>query len=231
MVGAHAAPVRVVARDAEGRSRAARDVSRSSTTRATSRTRARSCGIGFNDAVVDMTDLEKAKKKAPSIVITPSVPGHTVWTYASEVEFRAEKPFDPDTEYTLEIPELTSPAGKKLEGGFKATFKADPIVEVAGKTIYYVPKPGRARPIAMSPSDDSMLGGPQAVTIVYDQPIDLGLAAKLVTITKHAPDAKDGKKQRPDQGPLGAEPSRPPRVRGPEDRSALRAGPAAGARS
>ena len=146
--------------------------------------------LGFNEPVIDMADLKKAKTKAPSIVITPSVPGHTVWSYASEVEFRAEKPFDPDTEYTLELPELTSPSGKKLAGGFKATFKADPIVEVAGKTIYYVPKPGRARPIAMSPSDDSMLGGAQAVTIVYDQPIDLGLAGKLVTVTRPA-DTKD----------------------------------------
>ncbi|MEA2749482.1 MAG: alpha-2-macroglobulin, partial [Myxococcales bacterium] len=146
--------------------------------------------IGFNEPVVDMADVAKAKKKAPNIVITPPVPGHTVWSYASEVEFRAEKPFDPDTEYTLEIPELTSPTGKKLEGGFKATFKADPIVEVAGKTIYYVPKPGRARPIAMSPSDDSLLGGVQAVTIVYDQPIDLGLASKLVTVTKPGKDKK-----------------------------------------
>jgi uncharacterized protein YfaS (alpha-2-macroglobulin family) len=159
--------------------------------------------IGFNEPVVDMVDVAKARKtKAkttpdggpPNIVITPSVPGHTVWSYASEVEFRAEKPFDPDTEYTLEIPELTSPSGKKLEGGFKATFKADPIVEVAGKTIYYVPKPGRARPIAVSPSDASMLGGVQAITIVYDQPIDLGLASKLVTIAKAAPPSKDGKK-------------------------------------
>lgn len=149
--------------------------------------------VSFNDAVVDMADIAKAKAKAPRIVITPAVPGRTVWSYPSEVEFRAEKPFDPDTEYTLEIPELTSPAGKKLEGGFEATFKAEPIVEVAGKTIYYVPKPGRARPIAISPSDGSMLGGVQAVTIVYDQPIDLALAAKLVTITRPAPEPSDGK--------------------------------------
>ena len=162
--------------------------------------------VGFNEPVVDMAAIAKARKtktsaKAdggpPNIVITPSVPGHTVWSYASEVEFRAEKPFDPDTEYTLEIPELTAPSGKKLEGGFKATFKADPIVEVAGKTINYVPKPGRARPIAVSPSDASLLGGVQAITIVYDQPIDLGLASKLVTLSKAAPPSKDGKKGDP----------------------------------
>jgi uncharacterized protein YfaS (alpha-2-macroglobulin family) len=143
--------------------------------------------VAFSEVAIDLGDLKKTKQKAPSIVITPSVPGHTVWSYGSEVEFRAEKPFDPDTEYTLELPELTSPAGKKLAGGFKATFKADPIVEVAGKTISYIPKPGRARPVAMSPSDDSMLGGVQAVTLVYDQPIDLALAAKLVSVKRPAP--------------------------------------------
>jgi uncharacterized protein YfaS (alpha-2-macroglobulin family) len=146
--------------------------------------------LAFNESVIDLGDLKKTKRKAPSIVITPSVPGHTVWSYGSEVEFRAEKPFDPDTEYSLELPELTSPSGKKLAGGFKATFKAEPIVEVAGKTITYIPKPGRARPVAISPSDDSMLGGAQAVTLVYDQPIDLALAAKLVTVKRPAPDGQ-----------------------------------------
>jgi uncharacterized protein YfaS (alpha-2-macroglobulin family) len=140
--------------------------------------------LGFNEAAVEMTDLAAAKKKAPALVITPAVAGRTVWTYGSEVEFRAEKPFDPDVEYTVVMPEVTSPSGKKLEGGFKGTFKAKPIVEVAGKTIYYVPKPGHARPVAMSPSEESLLGGPQVVQIVYDQPVDLGLARRLVSLTK-----------------------------------------------
>ena len=141
--------------------------------------------VWFNEAAVDLA-------KAPKMKVTPAVAGRTVWTYATEVEFRAEKPFDPETEYTIEIPELTSPAGKKLEGGWKATFKADPIVEVAGKTIYYVPKPGRARPIAMSPSEGSLLGGPQEIQIVYDQPIDLGLASRLVSFARPK-DSKDAK--------------------------------------
>ena len=144
--------------------------------------------VWFNEAAVDLAN----KKVAPAILkISPRVAGRTVWTYASEVEFRAEKPFDPDITYTLEMPEMTSPSGKKLEGGFKATFKADPIVEVAGKTIYYVPKPGHARPIAMSPSDEAILGGSQDVTIVYDQPIDLALAGRLITFTRPGKDPKD----------------------------------------
>ncbi len=147
--------------------------------------------VWFNEAAVDMQDVTAAKKKAPAFKITPAVAGRTVWTYGTEAEFRAEKPFDPETKYTIEIPELVSPLGKKLEGGFKATFKALPIVEVAGKTIYYVPKPGRARPIAMSPSESLLLGGPQEVQVVYDQPVDLGLAQRLVVMTKTAPKKAD----------------------------------------
>lgn len=139
--------------------------------------------LWFNEAAVDMAATKSAKHRAPAITITPAVTGRTVWTGDSEVEFRADTPFDPDTQYTLTIPEITSPSGKKLEGGFSATFKSDPIVEVAGKTIDYVPKRGRARPIAMSPGEDSMLGGPQRVQIVYDQPIDLALAARLISLS------------------------------------------------
>ena len=137
--------------------------------------------VWFNDNAVD---LANKKAQPPVFTITPAVAGRTVWTYGTEAEFRAQKPFDPEQEYTIAIPELTGPSGKKLEGGFKGTFKADPIVEVAGKTIYYVPKPGQARAIAINPSDESMLGGVHDIVVVYDQPIDLGLAGKLVKLTK-----------------------------------------------
>ena len=143
----------------------------------------------FNENLVDVSkEAKKAKEKKdpelPKLTITPALPGRTVWTYGSEVEFRAEKAFDPEQEYTIELPEITAPGGfKKLEGGFKATFKTKPIVEVAGKTIYYVPKAGHLKPVAISPRDELQLGGAHALTIVYDQPIDLGLAQKLVTLT------------------------------------------------
>ncbi|CAN5917296.1 hypothetical protein BH11MYX4_BH11MYX4_39610 [soil metagenome] len=137
--------------------------------------------VWFNEAAVE---IGAKKSSPPALKITPAVAGRTVWTYGTEVEFRAEKPFDPDVTYTLEVPELTAPSGKKLEGGFKGTFKAEPMVEVAGKTIYYVPKAGQARPIAINPNDDAVLGGPQDITVVYDQPVDLALAGKLVSLTK-----------------------------------------------
>ncbi len=162
--------------------------------------------VWFNEAAVEV-----ASKKSPvALKITPAVAGRTVWTYGSEAEFRAEKPFDPDVTYTLEIPELTSPSGKKLAGGFKGTFTAEPIVEVAGKTIYYVPKAGRLRPVAISPSDDTLLGGTQDVTIVYDQPIDLGPR-------RPAGDRGPGRQGRSAAAP----PSRSQGVRRAEDRPSL----------
>ena len=136
--------------------------------------------LRFSEVLVD------PKAKAPPLVITPAVHGTTSWAYGSEVSFRATKPFDPDTMYTIALPELTAPSGKKLEGGFKATFKATPIVEIAGKTIHYIPKPGHARVVSVLPSDDDEIGQNKEITIVYDQPVDLGLASRLVTITDDA---------------------------------------------
>ncbi|MBS2014895.1 MAG: hypothetical protein JST00_18540 [Deltaproteobacteria bacterium] len=134
--------------------------------------------LWFSDAVIDMAE----SAKAPTLKITPAVKGRTVWTSASEVEFRAESAFDPDQEYTLELAEIAAPSGKKLDA-FKATFHALPIVEVAGKTIHYIPKPGRARVIASYPTDGSLVGGEQESTVVYDQAIDVGLATRLVTLS------------------------------------------------
>jgi len=143
--------------------------------------------LWFNEPVIDEHDVAKA----PAVAITPEVRGKTIWTHGTEVEFHADKPFDPDVEYTLTLPEMTGPSGKKLAGGFRATFKAQPIVEVAGKTIYYVPKPGHARVVAITPSDETMLGGSQDVFVVYDQPIDLGVARRLVRLVKESPNPSD----------------------------------------
>ncbi len=147
--------------------------------------------FAFGEPAVDLANNGRAKQSAPTITIAPPIAGRTLWTDSSDVEFRAEKPFDPLVEYTLTLPGFTSPEGRTFPDGFKATFRADPIVEVAGKTIYYIPKAGHARPLAMSPSADSdtLLGGSQRVRIVYDQPVDLSLANTLVAFS----DAQDKK--------------------------------------
>lgn len=125
-------------------------------------------------------DLFTNAKQAPALNVTPKVAGKATWYGGSYVEFQAEKPFDPAVEYTLEIPETTSPSGKKLEA-LKATFKATPSILIAGKTITYIPVAGHPRVVAIYPNDVAMLGGPQEITVIYDQPIDVGAAAALVT--------------------------------------------------
>ncbi len=135
--------------------------------------------LGFNDAVF----AQGPNAKPPSVEITPGAKGETVWSSPSDLEFRARKPFDPDVEYTLRIPEITGPSGKKLEGGFSATFHATPEIEIAGKTIYYVPKPGHARVLRTLPTSDSHVGGPQEIRVLYDQPVDLAVAGKRVSLS------------------------------------------------
>lgn len=138
--------------------------------------------VTFSERVYD----ERDAKNAPQLSITPKVKGKTVWPSPYEVEFRADKPFDPDKEYTVDLPELVGPSKHKLEGGFHGTFKAQPNVVVAGKTVHYIPKPGHARVVAIQPGDGTTIGAGQDVTIIYDQPVDIGFAWRSVTLKNGA---------------------------------------------
>jgi alpha-2-macroglobulin len=135
--------------------------------------------FGFSESLVDPASLGRA----PALKISPPVAGQTVWTYGSEVEFRAAKPFDPETDYTVSLPEMTAPSGKKLEGGFEATFRATPEIEIAGKDIHYLPKPGHARVLRTLPDGAGKVGGAQEIRVLYDQPVDVALARKLVSLS------------------------------------------------
>ncbi|CAN5892892.1 hypothetical protein BH11MYX4_BH11MYX4_50460 [soil metagenome] len=133
--------------------------------------------LSFDDPL--MTDAEL--KNAPLLAITPPVPGRTVWTATHSVELRADQPFDTSVEYTVTLPEMTGPRGKKLKG-FRATFRANPEVKIAGKIIHYVPKPGEPRVVYVRPIDDRDIGPAQEIIVLYDQPIEIAAAAKLVRL-------------------------------------------------
>ncbi len=137
-----------------------------------------------DDAVGDPKDT-----KLPLVAVTPAVPGRTVWTSRSTVELRADRPFDPATEYTVRLPEIVAPSKKTLVGGFEGTFKAKPVVEIAGKTIHYLPQPGVPRVVYVRPGEDSDIGPGHELVVIYDQPIDLAVAQPLLTMT----DDKDRK--------------------------------------
>lgn len=128
-------------------------------------------------------DVFARAKDAPAVEITPKIAGKTVWSGSTYAEFKAEKPFDPDVEYTLSIAATTGPSGKTFEG-VKATFKATPAIEIAGKTITYLPTEGHPRIVAVVPNDVDKVGGAQEITAIYDQPVDLALAKTLITVTE-----------------------------------------------
>lgn len=119
--------------------------------------------------------------RAPALTVSPAVKGKTVWSYESEVTFHADGPFDPDVAYTVSLPAMTAPSGRTLEA-LKATFHATPSIEIANKTIHYLPKKGEARPVATLPNDGGKIGAARKLTVLYDQPMDLPGAKELVTL-------------------------------------------------
>ncbi|MEP7120761.1 MAG: alpha-2-macroglobulin family protein [Byssovorax sp.] len=58
-----------------------------------------------------------------------------------------------------------------------------PSFVVAGKELGYVPVPGAQRVIAIHPGAGSRVGRGTELSVLFDQPIDLGVAAGLVTLT------------------------------------------------
>jgi uncharacterized protein YfaS (alpha-2-macroglobulin family) len=145
--------------------------------------------VVFNDAVAShLWGRALTVPPKDALVIRPSVPGTLAWGDARTLEFRATKPFDPGTTFETKVSGLTAASGKKLADEWHAKFHAVPRVEVAGKVINYIPKPGAPRVIAVHPMSGETVGRSPDLAVVFDQPIDLGAAQKLVHL-----DGDDGK--------------------------------------
>jgi uncharacterized protein YfaS (alpha-2-macroglobulin family) len=56
-------------------------------------------------------------------------------------------------------------------------------VAVAGKVLSYAPKPGEPRVVAKHPYDGSVVGPRPEIAVLYDQPVDLGRARALLSLT------------------------------------------------
>jgi alpha-2-macroglobulin len=139
--------------------------------------------VVFNDVVaprVHWQFITKPPKNA--IVITPAVPGTIAWADEKTLEFRASRPFDPDATYEVRVEGVVA-SGKKLPETWHAKFLATPRVEVAGKVINYIPKPGAPRVIAVHPMSGETVGLSPELSVVFDQPIDLAKASPLVKLT------------------------------------------------
>lgn len=137
--------------------------------------------------------LDKGKKAnqrlfpAPGAIrLTPEVPGAARWVDERTLEFTATQPFEIDRPYDIEVASVETASGKKLDIPWKATFTAAPSFIVAGKELGYIPKPGAPRVIAVHPSDSTSIRRAQTFSVLYDQPIELPLARKLIDLESGA---------------------------------------------
>ncbi|MFO0757829.1 MAG: MG2 domain-containing protein [Byssovorax sp.] len=117
-----------------------------------------------------------------TVKIVPEVAMTAVWIDDRTLEVRADKAFDEQTAYAIEVGDVTTPGGVKLAAPWKATFTASPSFIVAGKELGYIPTRGEHRVVAVQPFDESRVSRRPVLAAIYDQPIDLGLGHKLLTL-------------------------------------------------
>jgi hypothetical protein len=123
---------------------------------------------------------EKTVKKG-QLTIEPPVEGKAAWTGHRYLEFEAKQPFDPDTTYTVTLNDLEDEKGKAL-GAWKANFTAEPQIHIAGKVIGYLPEDGKHRVVATSPLGGEEVGSNYTLAVLYDQPIQIDEAKKVVEL-------------------------------------------------
>jgi alpha-2-macroglobulin len=116
----------------------------------------------------------------PGFKLTPNVPGALRWEDATVLRFQADTVLDPDKDYAVEIAPFAGANGKKF-AGFKGSFRATPSLEIAGKTISHIPKPGMPRPIYARPVSEEQIAANQEFIVIFDQAIDLATARQLIT--------------------------------------------------
>ncbi len=131
----------------------------------------------FDDPIDTATPAEKV------ISFSPPLAGKARWLEPATLEFTADAPLPIGTEYQVTLTEVTSVVGTTLQSPWKAAFLVKPNATVAGKELGYVPVVGKARPIVIHPSSERDVGPNGTMSVLFDQPIDLGLARNLVSLT------------------------------------------------
>ena len=119
--------------------------------------------------------------KGPDLKISPKVKGKLRWSSPWTLAFTAAQPFDPDQKYSVELGELQDDKGNKLDP-WKATFRADPRIWVAGKLITYIPDAGKPRVVAMRPYSGAKVGVKAQATVLFDQPVSPADVEDLVKL-------------------------------------------------
>ncbi|MEZ4428896.1 MAG: MG2 domain-containing protein, partial [Nannocystaceae bacterium] len=147
--------------------------------------------VSFNKPVKLPRKLRKkpVPADAGTVTIEPEVKGKARWVSARVLEFTADKPYDPDLFYKVTIAGLTS--DPQVEGEepealapWTAEFSAEPRIYLAGKVLTYLPRKGEEKVIAVYPPEGAKVGVDVELGVIFDQPIGLAKAGKLITLTK-----------------------------------------------
>ncbi|MDC0718709.1 alpha-2-macroglobulin family protein [Nannocystis bainbridge] len=140
--------------------------------------------LRFNRSVKLPAKIVKDKPVAAAagtLTIDPPVAGKAAWTQGRSLEFRAAKPFDPAVTYTITVQGLTTEDGGAMEP-WKAGFVAEPRIDVAGKTITYLPTPGEYGAVNVYPQWGGRVRNDASFFVVFDQPVNLKKVEGLVEL-------------------------------------------------
>ncbi len=153
----------------------------------------RTVRIVFNRPVKLSKPIGKKNKPVPVaagvVTIEPAVAGKAMWTSNNALEFTATKPFDPEQTYAITIAGVTTLDDVSLAQPWVAKFTAEPRIEIAGKVITYLPEPGEPGIIEAFPYSGTRIAANGTASIVFDQPVTVKQAAKLIKLwTNNVPD-------------------------------------------
>lgn len=142
--------------------------------------------VRFNRPVKLPAKIVKSKPVpvAPgTVTIEPAVAGKAVWTDDYGLEFRADQPFDPETTYTLTVAAVATEDGSALDKPWQAKFTAEPRIEILGKTITYLPVPGKPGVVNVSPPWGGRVASDAVFYVVFDQPVSPKQAGEYIKLT------------------------------------------------
>lgn len=124
---------------------------------------------------------------AGTVTLEPAVAGKARWVAANALEFTADKPFDPEQEYTLALAGITTADAVAL-APWSVKFTAEPRIPMAGKTLSYIPVPGEPAVVEIFPYSGTKLGRTGKISIVFDQPVKPKQVEGMIALAVHDSD-------------------------------------------
>ncbi len=110
------------------------------------------------------------------------VTGLATWKDDRTLRFEATRFLDPAKRYALTLTGVESTSGRTL-GEQKLTLRTRSGGIVGGKAIGHVPEPGKYRVVVLGADDGMVVSQRPQLGVLFDQPISLEAARKLVKLT------------------------------------------------